>query len=347
VTALRPLLVPLSWLYGLGVITRNRLYDIGLLKSEPVAVPVVSVGNCTAGGSGKTPFVEYCAAFYTGLGLRTAVLSRGYGRTTSGFLLVADGSAVLENPLTAGDEPYQIAKKFPTAIVAVDEDRVRGARAIIERFHPAVILLDDGYQHRKLARTLDVVIIGAGVPLHENPLLPAGLRREPLASMKRADLIVWNGGVVPATQAAIRPYTSAPSVSCRYTVKRFVGFESGDTEEAGLLAARKLVDISGIAQPAQFRKTLAGCGIVTVESVEFPDHHRFSAADIGKIVAAVRAANADGFVTTEKDAVRLQQAAGKEFPGGIRGWYTEIGLEITQNAKLLQDMLRRAAGVKE
>lgn len=183
------MLLPFSWLYGLTMILRNWCFEVGVFHVEQVSVPVISVGNMTAGGTGKTPMVEYLIRFYLKAGNKVAVLSRGYQRDTNGTQIVSDGSNLEMTAEESGDEPYQIARKFPNVMVIVDEKRSRAAQIAINRFQPDVILLDDGFQHRGIERQLDIVMIDGRKALDRISLLPVGLRREPLSGLQRANLM--------------------------------------------------------------------------------------------------------------------------------------------------------------
>ncbi len=344
--ALRVLLAPLSWIYGLAVTVRNRCYDAGILRAANADVPVISVGNITAGGSGKTPFVEYLLRYYSRTGKRAAVLSRGYRRTTKGFQTVSDGTSVSGDAARMGDEPYQIARKFPGAVVCVDEDRVKGARIMAERFKPDVLLLDDGFQHRRLGRVLDIVIIGAGEPVGSISLLPAGLRREPFSSLKRAGLVVWNGGEDAHSAVFVRGFTNAPFVSCWYRPVSYIRIGTGEKVSNEIMKGRKLVAVAGIANPGLFLKTLSETGVVPAATAFYPDHYRFGEKDIRRIAGLVRLNKADGIVTTEKDSVRLVSGGSSLLPDGIPGWYLEIEMAIGKDEPVLHGLLARAAGEK-
>jgi tetraacyldisaccharide 4'-kinase len=184
VKKMRKLLFPFSLLYWLVSAVRNWFFDIGFLKSEKVSVPVISVGNISAGGVGKTPFIELLIDNSTTLG-RLSVVSRGYGRKSAGTVVVSDGRGKIASVENSGDEPIQLALKFPKVIVVVDEQRVRGARKAIE-LGAEVILLDDGFQHRYLHRDLDIVLLTSKEILKGDIMLPAGNRREPWKSDRKS-----------------------------------------------------------------------------------------------------------------------------------------------------------------
>ncbi len=242
--ALRKLLVPFSRVYGAIVAARNFFYDRGLFTITAVGTPVISVGNITAGGTGKTPLVEYIVRTILDSGARPAVLSRGYRRTTTGTVTVSDGVKVLADADRAGDEPAQIARKFPGCVVVVDEDRVRGARFLESAFHPDVIVLDDGFQHRALRRDLDIVVVADGAG--GSGLLPSGDGREPESSLRRADIVVKNmragsglhgtGGTTGA--GGTTGLGATTGVRMRYELKRFASVESGKDVGRDELARR-------------------------------------------------------------------------------------------------------------
>ncbi|MBM2840054.1 MAG: tetraacyldisaccharide 4'-kinase, partial [Bacteroidetes bacterium] len=186
------LLIPFSWLYGFIIYCRNKAFDWKLLDSVEVGVPVISVGNLTMGGTGKTPLVEYIVKLCLAKGRKVAVVSRGYKRESGGVVVVSDGKSLLANAAQAGDEPVQIAKKFPGAIVIVGERRVDAARMAIDEFGVNAIVLDDGFQHRFLRRDLDILVLDARKDLSRIPMIPAGERREPLASIKRANVVAFS-----------------------------------------------------------------------------------------------------------------------------------------------------------
>ncbi|HLB00116.1 MAG TPA: tetraacyldisaccharide 4'-kinase [Bacteroidota bacterium] len=308
------MLAPLSWIYGAVVSIRNACYDSGIFSVKKINTPVISVGNITTGGTGKTPLVEHLITRLTGRGLRPAVLSRGYGRTTRGTLVVSDGSSVLETAMRGGDEPVQIARKFPRCPVVVDADRVRGARLIESRFAPDVILLDDGFQHRALHRDLDVVVLDDVPDASKMRLLPAGDRREPMGALGRAGLVIVN------RRREGTPTAGAPGrIVMRHRLKRIVDPATGGDVPFDTLRGAACIAFCGIGNPGAFARTLADNGISPAGFLVFPDHHRFGDRDFERIDACSDENAARFIVTTEKDAVRLdagsRRAAG--IPGGL------------------------------
>ncbi len=212
---MRKFLLPFSWLYGLAVTVRNLAYDKGWFRQETAGVPVVSVGNITAGGTGKTPLVEYLVRHLVASGKHPAILSRGYRRRSRGVVVVSDGKSMRSDAAMGGDEPVQMARKLATVPVVVAERRIAAARVAVRDFHADVLVLDDGFQHRSLKRDLNILIMDSRRDLVREPLLPVGLRREPLAAVRRANLVVLSkvdpsAGTVPWLRFAGGP-ASGPS----------------------------------------------------------------------------------------------------------------------------------------
>lgn len=307
--ALSVIFVPL---FGLGVWIRNRFYDWGLFKSQQIGVPVISVGNISTGGTGKTPFSIWLIEQLLAEGKRPAYLSRGYGRSTSGFLKVEVGMGSNE----VGDEARMVAGRYPDVVVAVCEDRVSGAKKLVAEYHADVIVLDDAFQHRRIKRDLDIVLIDGGKPPHRDTLLPAGNLRELRGALQRADVVLFT---------KTPDQNSAENLAKRYSKYR-PGFLSFRGEQ--LIAAsqpdsaialpieqkRSAFAFSGIARPGQFQATLEASGLEVKGQLNFPDHHAFKPADLAKIndkfASLLTPKNDSGreaiLVTTEKDYWRLR-----------------------------------------
>lgn len=271
----------LGQVYGAAVHTRNRLYDSGILQARKLAGPVVSVGNISAGGAGKTPFVILLGELLKQRGVAFDVLSRGYGRATSGVrLVVPNGSAS-----DFGDEPVLIARRLECPVV-VGESRYQAGLMAEEKFGPQLHILDDGFQHRSLARDLDVVLVAAEDV--EDHLLPTGRLREPRKALRRADVIVTSGDF----DTSALPVSGKPI----WRMHR-------DVEIAG--PPGRPVVFCGIARPQKFLEQLRSNGINSVGEKFYRDHHAYSESDIDDLLRLKTQSNADGFITTEKDAVNL------------------------------------------
>ena len=305
----------MSGFYLAGVSLRRAAYDIGI---APVGRPVgrvdariVSIGNITAGGTGKTPATIYYARKYLDEGLRTTVLSRGYGRTgpENTPLAVSDGNRILVSPEESGDEPYLISKKLPGVPVVVCGKRVRGAEFAIAEFGAQVIVLDDGFQHAAIARDEDIVLIDCTNPFGFGRLLPRGLLREPPGALKRATRFILTRADECDHTETVRTLAAAnPAAEILRSRHRPVGLSTLDgarREAPGSISGKKALAVSSIGNPAAFESTLRRLGADIVRSMRFRDHHRYAAVDVGDIERAADKCGADCIVSTEKDGVRL------------------------------------------
>lgn len=274
---------PLATLFGIGVRLRNGLYARGILKTRSLTRPVVSVGNLSVGGSGKTPFVIMLGRALRERGIEIDVLSRGYGRKSTQILVVdPEGS-----PQQFGDEPLLIARKLGVPVV-VGADRYQAGLLAESKFPQVRIhLLDDGFQHRRLHRDFDIVLI-TEQDLNES-LLPAGRLREPFASLSRADAVVLPSGMdfhIPAKSI--------------WRIRRQIHF---------LGLRDKLIAFCGIGHPEQFFNGLKKLGLELLETIEFSDHRQYTQRDIDDLLQEQKQAGALGFITTEKDATNLGNLA--------------------------------------
>jgi tetraacyldisaccharide 4'-kinase len=344
---MRELLLPFSWIYGTGVTLRNWLFDIGVRKVHTVGVPVISVGNLSAGGVGKTPFVELLARRLTSEGHRIAILSRGYKRKGTGTVVVSNGSVLCVEADLAGDEPEQLAEKLRGVVVVVDEQRVRGARYAIKQFGVDLILLDDGFQHRSIHRDLDVVLLSAAEVLSAGHMLPAGNRREPFRSLRRADLIVLSRCTDEAhfrrLEERLRTRIDKPTMGVRVKVRAVRRATTRFSIDLNGVKGKRVVAFSGIGNPASFEQTLSLLEVQIREHVKFADHHRYRVEDLRLIETAARRSGADYVVTTEKDLARLGGASVKasDFLDRNPLYYIEIEEEIIAGDRHLTEALRK------
>lgn len=307
-------LFPLALLYGAVIWLRNLFFDIGIFKTIDVGVPVISVGNLTAGGTGKTPIVKEIAALLTDSGKRVAVISRGYGRESSGTVVVSDGRNILTDTLSSGDEPMMIARSLPNVIVISDEDRVRGARKAIDEYFAEVIVLDDGFQHRRIKRTKDIVLMDAQQMPFDTMLLPAGYRREPMSSLQRADAVLVTKSKGNEHAESLLNDERLSSVQHRFS-SSFVPsgirhFSGGVKQSLDILKGHSVILLCGIASPESFRNTVESCGAVVKEMFAFGDHHQFTKNELKAAVDSLHRNEADFILMTEKDAVRFAGIAG-------------------------------------
>ncbi len=309
-----PLWTPAAQVYGFFVARRNRAFDEGKRASFTADFPVISVGNISVGGAGKTPVSEYLMRYFLEKGKKPAYLSRGYGRKTKGYQEVntqpENGS--FPDYRQYGDEAVQVAMKFPQARVAVAESRTEGLQQLTA-FSPDVAILDDAFQHRAVNRNLDLVVLDASRPVWNDRLLPAGYLRESLNALHRADFLVVNK-LARAEDFAdwekhLRPFGKPmAAVSPAWKCLRQVG----ETNELPLdfLTQKPVVALSGIGNPGFFHRQLTTAGAHLVHTFAFGDHHAFTEKDllaIRKKMQEVRKTYPEAvIVTTEKDAMRLQ-----------------------------------------
>lgn len=302
----------LAFPYGLAVKVRTWLYRRGWLARRRLPCRVVSVGNLTVGGTGKTPVVIWLARWLLARGRRVGVLSRGYGRQGRvARVLVSDGRRILVEPGAAGDEPYLIASRCPGAVVAVGSDRYRLGRWVLERFPIDCFLLDDGFQHLALHRDVDLLLMDASDPGGLQGLLPAGRLREPLSAAARATAVLVTRVGSPGESHGMAAQVKAAAgleirpIPIRFTVEGFGDLLSGRVWEAGQVSGQPALVFSGIANPASFRTLLGHAGITVVEELVFPDHHAYTLADLREIEHRASVRGVEVMVTTEKDAGKL------------------------------------------
>ncbi len=304
---------PLSWLYGALVSLRNRRYDRDPGASTKLPAVVVSVGNLTVGGSGKTPFVAALARALLGRGERVAVLSRGYGRRSrSGFVLVSDGRTIQGTVEDCGDEPLELARGVEGLTVVVGPDRAAAGRELLEKLGPHVLLLDDGFQHRRLRRDLDLVCFDAREPIETLRLLPRGRLREPLAeplarACHRLDRVARRRATRRAPRSRDAGGAPAPFDSNREPAPRLL---TGRTGRSGStprgLRAQPVGVLLGVARPERVLETIPAR---VVYSATRRDHHWWGAEEVRSLAEEAKRKGAVALVTTGKDAVKMSGAA--------------------------------------
>jgi len=285
------------------------MYDNGMFQVHRVNVPVISVGNMVAGGTGKTPMAEYLIRHFIACGKKVAVLSRGYRRKSTGTIAVGAGERERGNAELLGDEPYQLARKFPDVTVIVDAKRTRSATLAIEQYGAEVIILDDGFQHRALGRDLDIVMLDGAEPLPAVPMLPAGLRREPLQSLRRAGVIAIPSIRCTAPVVPALPAWEPMTIETTTVPHKVIRAQTGEPVAWNDLQNKSCLAVSGIAHPERFAATLDEIGLNKIGFLRYPDHHHYTLADLATMNKRMAAGRADCIVTTEKDSVRLLSLA--------------------------------------
>lgn len=309
------LLIPFSWLYGLVIWIRNGLYDAGVLKSDEFKIPLISVGNITVGGTGKTPHVEYLAELLNRK-FKVATLSRGYKRRTRDFRMASVDSKVSE----IGDEPLQIKRRFPGIDVAVDRKRANGIRELM-KLAPRleVILMDDAYQHRSVKPGFSILLVDYTRPIHQDHLLPAGMLREPARNLSRANIVLVTRSPERIKPIELREYANKIGLSLGqhlyFTTMRYGDlspiFPESPKKDAAWFKKQvgAVLIVAGIANPRHLRQYARGIN-THIRELSFPDHHHYSGRDMEKISRAYRELKEQHgevlVLTTEKDAMRLR-----------------------------------------
>jgi len=303
---------PFASIYGIGVRARNALYDRGAFAQQKIRKPVVSVGNLSVGGSGKTPFVLLLGELLKTRGIPFDILSRGYGRKTEGVKLVDPGGSSSD----FGDEPLLLARRLGVPVV-VGEDRAEAGRFAERRFESRLHLLDDGFQHRALSRAFDIVLVTPEDA--RDRLLPAGRLREPLTSLSRADAVVLTSGASPETFPL--------NGKLVWRVRRGIAPKN---------VPSRPVAFCGIARPKNFLLQLRTAGIEPAAEAVYRDHHAYTEKDVRDLLQLRQQSEADGFVTTEKDAVNLGGLLSALEPIAV----VPVKMELADAANAVDTMLR-------
>jgi tetraacyldisaccharide 4'-kinase len=319
-----------------GILRLRALsYRLGLLRSRRLPCPVISVGNIALGGTGKTPTVAWIADYLMRRGRKVAVLSRGYGGSAAGELrVVCDGTAILLPPEEAGDEPCLLAARLPGLIVVIGADRYQSGMLALETLRPDVVLLDDGFQHLKLQRDLNILLLDARNPMAGGWTLPAGMLREPPAAAERADLVLYTR----CPEEGPRPdlFPGKPSCWTKHQFSGIVPLAGGEPETLPSAAGCRVMAFAGIADPEAFYAGLEQAGVSLVTTLSFPDHSPYGAAELAAILRLQTASRSTVLLTTQKDAVKLAPYA-----AALKGCYAVV-LELGfQDAGPLEQALDR------
>jgi len=371
-SALRFVLRGLAYVYEGIVVLRLRLYEWRLSRVHALGCQVISVGNLTVGGTGKTPIVEKLARRLSDGGRRVAILSRGYKSRPLPFpqrlrnriaalggedakvappRVVSDGSRLLLGSDLAGDEPYMLAKNLRNVVVLVDRDRVKSGLHAIRKFGADVLLLDDGFQYLPLKERLDVVLVDRESPYGSGwedgaprgNLLPRGMLREPRRHLKRADLLVitkCDGSDLAELKADLRKHNRhAPFVECSHAPRYLEDLRTGERKPLDILKGQKIGAVSGIARPESFEAGLRALGAEIAYSRSFADHHRYAGPEIVNALARSKGRNARFVVTTEKDAVRFPEIPLADYPLPV--YFLRVEIEIHRGGEVLDHLVDR------
>jgi tetraacyldisaccharide 4'-kinase len=341
--------MPLGLLYGTAMRARNALYKRGVLSSFSLGAPVVSVGNLTTGGTGKTPVVAWVAEALAREGLRVCILTRGYGRRDEGKrVVVSDGSRILAEASEGGDEPRLLAETLRGVAVAVvsDKDRVGAARWALEKLGSEAFVLDDGFQHLRVRRELDIVTLDATNPWGGARMLPQGRLREPPSSLRRADLIIITrseqAAGIDALKRQAETLSGRRNVLISHTRTRAVRPLDNQTQAAlSPPSAYRVAAFCALGNPESFFNHLSRSGFDLTFTRAFTDHHAYTRGDIERLVGEAKGHGAEALLTTAKDAVKLRSL---EFD--IPCFVVEIEFAFENEAALREALLKLVGQVK-
>ncbi|MGH9357834.1 MAG: tetraacyldisaccharide 4'-kinase [Terriglobia bacterium] len=325
------LLSPISAGYGLAAEIRGFAYRRGWLAQQRLARPVISVGNLSTGGTGKTPLVEYLARLIIRQGLTPAILTRGYGRRDERSLLVIEPAASRSpNPREAGDEPALLAQSLPQIPIVISADRFKAGRLAERRFSVGVHLLDDGFQHLRLERDLDIVALDVTQELSDRQVLPAGRLRERCSALRRADIIVLTRtDLADPAQTLARLAQLQANARVFHSKTRLTGFAeiaTGRVLPPGALVGRRICAFCGVGNPSAFFLSLRRWQLNPVSERAFQDHHLYTGKELASLLQSARAANASALVTTGKDAMNIPAA----WKSKLNAFSCAIEMEISE-----------------
>ena len=352
IRVLLALLKCLSLVFGLAVAVRYVLYRTGILRRYPLGIQVISIGNVTAGGTGKTPVTEIFARTLAAEGRKVAILSRGYRRKEAPWwqrlftqviekpLVVSDGRHIHLSAEVGGDEPYMLAMNLPGVAVVVDRNRVKAGRYAIKRLGCDTLILDDGFQYQKLKHSVEVVLVDATNPFGNGNLLPRGILREPVRNLSRADIIFLTKcrGDVSEVKDEIRRYNAtAEIVECNHTPRLLRNVWGREEVPLDWLRGKTVCTLSGIASPKGFENSLRHLGARVVWCERYADHHRYDDSEIFYALNRTADMGADALITTEKDAVRFPRIETVPVPC----LYLRIAIEILAGGESFTQIINR------
>ncbi len=348
----------LSRLYLAGVQTRLFLYRKGIFRHHALGCQVISIGNLTVGGTGKTPVVEVFARELHAQGRKVAILSRGYKKVEFHWWrrlldkllrrsrqrlprIVSDGRELLLDSAMSGDEPYMLATRLPQVVVLVDKNRVKSGRYAISRFHCDTLVLDDGFQYMSLKHRQDIVLIDRLCPFANGHVLPRGLLREPIGNLRRANVIFLtkcDGGDTGDLQRRIRQLNEkAEIIECRHRARYLRDVYSESRFGLETLRGMRVAAVSGIAAPEGFEDDLLRHGATIVLRRRFADHHRYRQQEVLDLINQAGALTAEALITTEKDAVRFPKIDRRDIPV----YFMRVEIELLSGTESFHDCIAR------
>ncbi len=353
VSCLRGVLCGLSWIFNILVQLRLWLFKHRIIRASTLGCQVISVGNVTVGGTGKTPIVETFARSLQKKGRKVAILSRGYKSRKTPLWekilkkgerlprVVSDGKRLLLNSDMAGDEPYMLASNLPDVAVLVDKDRIKSGKYAIRKLGCDTLVLDDGFQYLGLQNRLDIVLVDYTNPFGYNRVLPRGLLREPARNIKRAGFIFITKCPpegAPELKEKLRELNPHAEISeCRHSSKYLKNLYTREQLDLDFLKGRKVSAISGIAVPESFEHGLRRLGAEIVHHARYADHHRYTQQEIIETINSAARAGAEVIMTTEKDAVRFPLVERCDLPV----IYLRVEIEMLSGSDAFNDWIDR------
>ena len=329
-------LAPAAVLYSFLGMLKAELYRNKVLPSRRLPCTVISVGNISSGGTGKTPFVLFLADYLTKKGLKPVILTRGYrGRLEGRIAVVSDGSKVWLSTGDSGDEAAMLARGLPGVPVVMGADRYNAGLAAWETFCPDVFILDDGYQHLALQRDLNILLLDAERPFGNGYTIPLGYLRERKKARTRADLaVLTRSGTEAAELKSLFP-PSVPVIRTLHRPSKLFEFATGREVSAGTISGKGVLALSSVAGPGSFSLLLKELNANILKQLSYPDHHGYRPQDFARIEGAAKVAGADFIVTTEKDAVKL----GGFRPAGVKVLVLGIRIEVIEGFEIFERMM--------
>ena len=326
----------MSWLYGCTIWVRNQFYNFGWIKTTSFDKPVISVGNITSGGTGKTPLVIYLAQLLLKNGKKPGIISRGYGRKSQGIQVVHDGKKLLINAKTSGDEPYLMARVLKKVPVVVCEDRSRGISQLLDYYSVNVIIMDDSFQHRKVNRDLDILMVSSNDKKRDYRLLPWGNLREPLKNITRANCVIYSkteNHKTPVIHSEFQPFLKVNPINSSLfpTLMKYnaSNYQKSQTPDKPIFA------FCGIAEPNSFINSAKILDLKVEGRKFFHDHQEYTEAVIQELSEQIKASSISHIVTTEKDMVKLPESFFSEFEVYI------IKIEVVfENELIIKDIIQ-------
>lgn len=355
---LRWVLRQLSYVFTFVVQLRLRLYGWGIMRHHSLGCQVLSVGNLTVGGTGKTPIVEVFARALQQQGRKVAILSRGYKRTQPPFwdrlvarltfnaitippLVVSDGSRLLLDSAVSGDEPYMLATNLPEVAVLVDKNRVKAGQYAIKKLGCDTLILDDGFQYMMLKHRLDIVLVDRTNPFGNSRVLPSGLLREPIRNIRRAGFIFItksNGDGAVELKQKLRELNPHAEISeCRHCARYIQDLFTGEQHDLSKLQGAKIVAVSAIAVPQGFEDALKQHGAEILHHKTYADHHRYTQQEIIDLINDSVERGAEAILTTEKDAVRFPLIDRRDVPI----YFLRVEIEMLSGSEAFKDWIAR------